>query len=93
MPVAQLDRASVSEAEGLEFESRRARIFFLRFDLPPHLVKSVQVFALCLDDRNNQFLDSVIGWIRTIGEIFSGGNPGVVSGNLVLKVLPRNFRV
>lgn len=31
MPVAQLDRASVSEAEGLEFESRRAR--FLSFDI------------------------------------------------------------
>lgn len=26
MPVAQLDRASASEAEGLEFESQRARI-------------------------------------------------------------------
>ncbi len=27
VPVAQLDRASVSEAEGLEFESQRARFF------------------------------------------------------------------
>lgn len=29
VPVAQLDRVSVSEAEGLEFESQRARIFLL----------------------------------------------------------------
>gem|GEM_PF-4971187 len=29
VPVAQLDRASVSEAEGLGFESQRARIFYI----------------------------------------------------------------
>ncbi len=32
VPVAQLDRASVSEAEGLGFESQRARIFTIEIN-------------------------------------------------------------
>ena len=46
VPVAQLDRVSVSEAEGLEFESQRARIFLLSIYIRQAAFQAAIIFFL-----------------------------------------------
>ena len=56
VPVAQLDRASVSEAEGLGFESQRARIFSRSDSYPDMALYTVRAYRSGLVDNFDSFI-------------------------------------